>query len=164
MKAARAFGLVVSVVLGGFALAGHAGMKELDAYKGGLGKWACDAKELGSGKTFKATIENSVEFDGYTYVEKYTEFKSADHPSPWSAVFLNSYDEDTKRWVRNGLDNSGGRNAASSSGWKNDTWVWENDAVNIVVTRKGAKSLNFAVDVKKDGKVNRVVEASCKKV
>jgi hypothetical protein len=163
MKGTWKFGIAASVALLGFsALAGAGGMKELDAYKGGLGKWTCDAKETGSGKMFKATIENSAEFDGNTYVEKYTEFKSADHPNPWSAVFLMSYDPDSKRWVRNGVDNSGGRNAASSSGWNNDTWVWENDGVNIVVTRSGSKR-TFAVDVKDGGNLKRVVEANCKK-
>src|SRR5262245_39925578 len=90
MEAARALGFVASVVLGGFVVTANAGQKELEAYKGGLGKWNCEAKELGSGKTFKSTIENTVEFDGHTYIEKYTEFKSADHPQPWSAVFLNT--------------------------------------------------------------------------
>ena len=164
MKAARALGFVGSVVLGGFILTASAGQKELEAYKGGLGKWNCDAKELGSGKTFKATIENTVEFDGHTYIEKYTEFKNADHPQPWSAVFLNTYDDTSKRWVRNGLDNGGGRNAASSAGWKDQTWVWEMDGANVVVTRPGAKALNFAVDVKEGNNVKRVVEANCKKI
>ncbi|MEQ1881357.1 MAG: hypothetical protein ABL878_10350 [Burkholderiales bacterium] len=91
-------------------------MPELDVYKGSLGKFTCNAKEIGSGKTFKATVEKTVEFDGHTYLERYVEMKSADHPSPWNAVFLLSYDSGAKRWVRNGIDNSGSRNAASSSG------------------------------------------------
>lgn len=164
MIAARALGFVAAVALGGFAVTAGAGQKELDAYKGGLGKWNCDAKELGSGKMFKATIENTVEFDGYTYVEKYTEFKSADHPSPWSAVFIMSYDEETKRWVRNGVDNSGGRNGASSSGWDNKTWTWEMGGANIVIADQGPKARTFAVDVKDSGNVKRVVEANCKKI
>lgn len=139
-------------------------MKELDVYKGGLGKFSCDAKEIGSGKTFKARVETTVEFDGFTYVERYIEMKSADHPNPWNAIFIMSYDSDAKRWVRNGVDNSGNRNAASSSGWKGDTWVWENDGVNIVVDKKGANSFTFAVDVKEaGGGVKRVAEALCKK-
>ena len=165
MKAARAFGIVASIVLGGVAASGNAApIKELEVFKAGLGKWNCDAKELGSGKSFKTTIENSVEFDGYTYVEKYTEMKSSDHPSPWSAVFIMSYDGDSKRWVRNGVDNSGGRNAASSAGWQDKTWVWENDGVNIVVTDKGPKARTVAVDVKDGGNIKRVVEQSCKKI
>jgi hypothetical protein len=32
-----------------------------------------------------------------------------------------SYDLQEKRWVRNAVDNSGERNAASSSGWSGDT-------------------------------------------
>ena len=163
MKAARMLGFVASVVLGGVAIAGHAGDKELEVYKGGLGKWNCDARELGSGKMFKATIDNSVEFDGKTFIERYAEVASADHPSAWKAIFIMSYDEASKRWVRNGVDNSGGRNAASSAGWQNGTWVWENDGVNIVVTRSG-KASTFAVDVKDSGNVKRVVEANCKKI
>lgn len=99
-----------------------------------------------------------------TYLERYVEAKSADHPNPWNAVFLMSYDTDSKRWVRNGVDNSGSRNAASSSGWIGDAWVWENDGVNIVINRSGASAFSFAVDVKQSGEVNRVVEASCKRV
>ncbi len=165
MKAAHAFGFVASIVLGGVAAAGNAApIKELEVYKGGLGKWSCDAKELGSGKAFKATIENSVEFDGHTYVEKYAEVASSDHPNAWKAVFIMSYDAQANRWVRNGVDNSGERNAASSAGWQDNTWVWENDGVNIVINQKGAKARTFAVDVKDSGNVKRVVEASCRKI
>jgi hypothetical protein len=96
-------------------------MKELAVYKGGLGKFACDAKELGSGKSFKTTVDKTVEFDGYTYVEHYVEIKSADHPNPWNGVFLMSYVSGSKKWVRKGVDNSGERNAASSTGWNGDT-------------------------------------------
>lgn len=164
MNAARKFGLIASVVLGGFVLTAAAGQKELEAYKGGLGKWSCDAKELGSGKMFKATIENSTEFEGNTFIEKYTEIKSSAHPSPWSAVFIMSYDEESKRWVRNGVDNSGNRNAASSAGWQDKTWVWENDGVNIVINDISPKARTFAVDVKDSGSLKRVVEASCKRI
>lgn len=164
MNAGRKFGLIASVVLGGFVLTAAAGPKELEAYKGGLGKWSCDAKELGSGKMFKATIENSTEFEGNTFIEKYTEMKSSAHPSPWSAVFIMSYDEESKRWVRNGVDNSGNRNAASSAGWQGKTWVWENDGVNIVVNDMGPKARSFAVDVKDGGNIKRVVEASCRRI
>lgn len=140
-------------------------MKELAVYKGSLGKFACDAKETGSGKAFKVSVDKTVEFDGNTYLERYVETKSADHPSPWNAVFLMSYDPDAKRWVRNGVDNSGGRNAASSSGWNGDTWVWENDGVNIVIDKKGANSFTFAVDVKEaGGGIKRVAEATCKRI
>jgi hypothetical protein len=165
MKAARAFGFAASIVLGGFAATGHAGpMKELDAYKGGLGKWNCEAKELGSGKSFRAIIENSAEFDGHTYVEKYAEVANPDHPNAWKAVFIMSYDAQSNRWVRHGVDNSGERNAATSAGWQDKTWVWENDGVNIVINDKGAKARTFAVDVKDGGSVKRVVEASCRKI
>jgi hypothetical protein len=139
-------------------------MKELAVYKGSLGKFGCDAKELGSGKMFKATVDKTADFDGNTYLERYVEMKSADHPSPWNAVFIMSYDTSSQRWVRNGVDNSGERNAASSSGWNGDTWVWENDGVNIVINKKGANGFNFAVDVKDGANVKRVVEGSCKRV
>jgi hypothetical protein len=139
-------------------------VKELDVYKSGLGKFNCEAKETGSGKMFKAMVVKTVEFDGHTFVEHYVESKSADHPSPWSAIFIMSYDPAAKRWVRNGVDNSGERNAASSSGWKGDTWVWENDGVNIVIDRKSGGDFTFAVDVKQANGVKRVVQAMCKKV
>ena len=159
----------VTSITGAFLLAGVMGianadpMKELAVYKGSLGKFSCDAKETGSGKTFKAIVDKTVEFDGNTYLERYIETKSADHPNPWNAVFIMSYDPDTNRWVRNGIDNSGNRNAATSTGWNGDTWVWENDGVNIVITRKGSTAFSFAVDVKQDGGVKRVAEANCKK-
>lgn len=139
-------------------------MKELDAYKGNVGKWDCDAKELGSGKAFKAGIDYAREFDGHTYVERYYEIANADHPNAWKSVFVMSYDAQSKRWVRNGVDNSGERNAASSAGWNNGVWVWENDGVAIPITKKGTDSLTFAVDVKDNGKLKRVVEALCKRV
>jgi hypothetical protein len=165
MKSAYAFGVAASIVMAGFNVTGSAEpMKELAVYKGSLGKFGCDAKETGSGKSFKATVDKTVEFDGNTYVERYVEMKSADHPNPWNAVFLMSYDAEGQKWVRNGVDNSGGRNAASSSGWNGDTWVWENDGVNIVIDRKNANAFNFAVDVKDSGGVKRVVEGSCKRV
>ena len=165
MKAAKAFGVAASIVLAGFAVSSSADpMKELAVYKGSLGKFACDAKETGSGKTFKVTVDKTVEFDGNTYVEHYVEMKSADHPSPWNAVFIMSYDPSSKKWVRNGVDNSGERNAASSSGWNGDTWIWENDGVNIVVNKKGANGFTFAVDVKDGGNVKRVAEATCKRI
>ena len=75
-----------------------------------------------------------------------------------------SYDPQSQRWVRNGVDNSGVRNAASSSGWNDNTWVWESDAVNIVINQKGAKARTFAIDVKDAAGVKRVVEAVCKRV
>ena len=145
-------------------MTGHAGKEVDEAFKGAVGKWNCEAKELGSGKTFKATAEFMSEFDGGMYVERYTEAKSTDHPNPWSAVFIMTYDPETKRWVRNGVDNSGGRNAASSAGWQDNTWVWENDGVNIVIKSSGAKARTFAVDVKDGGNIKRVVEANCKKI
>ena len=141
-------------------------MNELGAYKdkNSLGKWACDAKELGSNKTFKANVEKTAEFDGNTYVERYAEVASNDHPNAWKAVFIMSYDPKAQKWVRNGVDNAGERNAASSSGWNGDTWVWENDGANIVLKAQGANAYSFAVDVKKDSSVKRVVEAQCKRV
>ena len=139
-------------------------MKELAAYKKGLGKWACDAKEIGSGKSFKAITELSVDFDGNTFVEKYYELKSPSHASPWKAIFIMSYDPKSQRWVRNGVDNSGERNSASSSGWKENTWVWESDGANIVITNPSSSLRTFAVDVKGEGGVKRVVEATCKRV
>jgi hypothetical protein len=164
MKGVHVFEITASIVLAGIAVVSSAEpMKELAVYKDSLGKFACDAKETGSGKTFKATVDKTVEYDGNTYVERYVEMKSADHPSPWNAVFLMSYDPASQKWVRNGVDNSGERNAASSSGWNGDTWVWENDGVNIVINKKGANGYTFAVDVKDSGNVKRVVEASCKR-
>lgn len=147
-----------------FTIAAAEPMKELAVYKSSLGKFACDAKETGSGKKFKVSVEKTVDFDGHTYQERYVETKSADHPNPWNAIFLMSYDAETRSWVRNGVDNSGGRNAASSNGWNGDTWIWENDGVNIVIDRKGANNFNFSVDVKDSGNVKRVVEASCKRI
>lgn len=165
MKAAQVLKVTASIVLAGFAVASSAEpMKELAIYKSSLGKFACDAKEIGSGKAFKATVEKTAEFDGHTYLERYVETKSADHPNPWNGVFLMSYDQASQKWVRNGIDNSGERNAASSTGWNGDTWVWENDGVNIVINRKGANAFTFAVDVKDSGNLKRVVEASCKRI
>ena len=137
-------------------------MKELETYKRGLGKWNCDAKELASGKTFEAQVHLSAELDGNTYVERYVEIANQKHTGPWKAIFLMSCDPKAQKWVRNGVDNNGERNAATSSGWKDDTWVWESDGANIVITQKGAKARTFAVDVKEGSGVKRVVEASCK--
>ena len=139
-------------------------MKELGVYKGGLGKFSCDVKELGSGKMFKGIVEKTVEFDGNTYVERYMEVANADHPSAWKSIFIMSYDPQAKRWVRNGVDNNGDRNAATSSGWSGDVWVWENDAVNIVVTSKGANAYTFDVDVKQASGAKRVAHGDCKRV
>jgi hypothetical protein len=62
------------------------------------------------------------------------------------------------------VDNAGERNAASSTGWNNNTWVWENDGVNILVKQQSKNARTFAIDVKGDGGVKRVVEASCKRI
>jgi len=165
MKLNHAFGIAGVLLLSSSIMTAAAEpMKELSIYKGSLGKFTCDAKETGSGKTFKATVDKTVEYDGHTYVERYIEAKSADHPNPWNGIFLMSYDPASSRWVRNGIDNSGDRNAASSSGWNGDTWVWENDGVDIVVTRKGSNNFTFAVDVKEASGKKRVVEALCKRV
>jgi hypothetical protein len=161
-KTAAAGALLFSA---GIAAALAEPMKELDVYNQSLGNFSCDAKETGSGKMFKARVEKTVEFDGHTFVERYIEMKSADHPNPWNAVFLMSYDPDSGNWVRNGIDNSGARNAASSTGWQGNTWVWENAGVNIVIDRKGSNGFTFAVDVKQsDGGVKRVAEALCKRI
>jgi hypothetical protein len=165
MKRAFAIGVAASMVLAAFATASNADpMKELEVYKAGLGMWNCDAKDLGSGKMFKATAEFTAELDGNTYIERYKEVASADHPSAWKGVFLMSYDPQTSRWVRNGVDNSGERNAASSSGWQDNTWTWEADWGNVIVMRKTEKTRNFAIDVKDNGNIKRVVEASCKRI
>jgi hypothetical protein len=165
MKLFQAIGITgVMVLASSFTSAFAEPMKELAVYKGNLGKFSCDAKEIGSGKTFKTTVEKTV-LDGNTYMERYVEVKSADHPNPWNGVFLMSYDPATNRWVRNGVDNSGERNAASSAGWTGDTWVWESDGVNIVINKKGATGYTFAVDVKESGGgIKRVVEANCTRV
>lgn len=89
---------------------------------------------------------------------------NADHPSAWKSIFIMSYGAQAKRWVRNGVDNNGDRNAATSSGWNGDVWVWENDAVNIVATNKGANAFTFDVDVKDGGAAKRVAHADCKRV
>ena len=138
-------------------------MKELAVYKDGLGTWTCDAREVGSGKAFKARVDFSVEFDGNTYVERYAEIASPDHQNPWKGIFIMSFDPQTQRWVRNGVDNSGVRNAASSSGWSDNTWVWENDTVNIVINQHGANARTFAIDLKDTTGIKRVVEAICKR-
>ena len=53
--------MAASIVLVGFAQTGSAdSMKELDVYKGSLGKFACDAKETGSGKAFKVTVDSAT--------------------------------------------------------------------------------------------------------
>jgi hypothetical protein len=165
MRLYQAIGLTGGILIAASsALVSAEPMKELAAYKDSLGKWSCNANEVGSGKAFKAVVEKTVEFDGQTFVERYYEIGSPDHPNPWKGIFIMSYDAQSKRWVRNGVDNSGERNAASSSGWNGDTWVWENDAVNIPLTRKGADAYAFAVDVKEGGSVKRVVEALCKRM
>ena len=159
-----AIGIATSIVFAALAPSANAdSAKELAVYKGGLGKFACDVTELGSGNKFKATVDKTVEFDGNTYVERYAEIANADHVGAWKAIFIMSYDAQTSRWVRNGVDNSGERNAASSGGWSGDTWVWENDGVNIVVTRKGANAFVFDVDVKKPEGIKRVAEGNCKR-
>ena len=155
---------LATVVIAGVSVAAQAGpAKELEAYKGGLGNYSCDVKDLGSGKSFKGIVQKTVEFDGNTYVERYSEVANADHPNAWKSIFIMSYDAQSKRWVRNGVDNSGDRNAASSSGWKGDTWVWENDGLNIVITTKGANAYTFDVDVKGADGVKRVAHGDCKR-
>jgi hypothetical protein len=164
MKANQKYPALAAFLLAAWTAAGNAEpMKELAVYKGSLGKWACDARQTGSGTKFKAFIEYSVEFDGHTYIERYTEAANDVYRNPWKGIFLMSYDAETRRWVRNGVDNSGARNAATSSGWNGDTWVWENDAVNVVVSKNGANGLNFAIDVKDPPGVKRVVEATCRR-
>jgi hypothetical protein len=79
---------------------------------------------------------------------------SADHPNPWKGIFIMSYDPKSGRWVRSGVDNAGERNAASSTGWKDNTWVWKNDAVNIVVKQQSKNARTFAIDVEGDGASN----------
>jgi len=165
MKFFQAIGISgVLVLVSSISSAFAEPMKELAVYKGSLGKFSCEAKETGSGKTFKTTVEKSADFDGNTYLERYVEIKSADHPNPWNGIFLMSYDPATNRWVRNGIDNSGERNAASSAGWNGDTWIWENDGVNIVINRKGSSAFTYAIDVKDPGGPKRVVEAVCKRI
>lgn len=155
---------VTAILLLACATAGNAEpMKELAVYKGNLGKWVCDATQTDSGNKFKAMVEHTVEFDGHTYVERYTEAANSSYQNPWKGIFIMSYDPEAKRWVRNGVDNSGTRNAATSSGWNGDTWVWENDGVNIVINKKGASSWTYAIDVKQPAGVKRVVEAVCRR-
>lgn len=162
MNVSHAVGIAASVLVGFLSAAASADpAKELDIYKPALGKWTCDAKEVESGKAFKSIIELSVDFDGNTYIERYWEIANPDHPNAWKAIFIMSYDSQSKRWVRNGVDNSGERNAASSSGWNNNTWVWENDGVNIVVDRPSENARNLAVDVKQSAGVKRVMTAVC---
>jgi len=138
-------------------------MKELGVYKDGVGTWACDAREVESGNGFKAVVEKTVDFDGNTYIERYYEIANPDHPNAWKGIFIMSYDPQSQRWVRNGIDNSGERNVASSSGWHGNTWVWENEGVNIVITQRGSEAYAFAVDVKQSDGIKRVVEAVCRR-
>jgi len=162
MNASHAVGIAASVLVGVLSAPASADpIKELELYKSALGKWNCDAKEVESGKAFKAVAEFSADFDGNTYIERYWEIANADHPNAWKAIFIMSYDSTSKRWVRNGVDNSGERNAASSSGWNKNTWVWENDGVNIVIDRQSENARTFAVDVKQSAGVKRVVTAAC---
>jgi hypothetical protein len=157
-------GIATSILFAALSVSANAEpMKELAAYKSSLGEWKCDVTELGSGKKFKGVAEKTVEFDGNTYVERYYEIADADHPNAWKAIFIMSYDAQSHRWVRNGVDNSGDRNAASSSGWNGDTWVWENEGVNIVITTKGPNAYVFDVDVKGPDGVKRVAEGNCRK-
>ena len=165
MKLRHAFGVAGTFLLATTMMIASADpIKELAIYKGNLGKWNCDVKDLGSGTAFKSVADFTVEFDGNTYIERYTEVSSADHPNPWKSLFIMSYDSEAQRWVRNGIDNSGGLNAATSSGWSNDTWVWENNALNIVIQSTGKNTRTFAVDVKDGTAVKRVAEASCKRI
>jgi hypothetical protein len=138
-------------------------MKELDVYKGNVGTWNCNVKETGSGKQFKAKVEYTNEYDGHTFVERYYEIANSDHPNAWKGIFVMSYDAQAKRWVRNRIDNSGDRNAASSSGWNGDTWVWDNDAIAIPIVKQGSDAYAFAIDVKESSKLKRVVEGQCKR-
>jgi len=164
MKVIRTAAVATIVALAAYGVAANAEqMKELAIYKGNLGKWTCDAKELGSGKAFKSIAEFSVEFDGNTFIERYYEIANADHPNAWKGIFIMSYDPQSRRWVRSGVDNAGERNAASSSGWNGNTWVWENDAVNIVINQQSTNARTVAIDVKDPAGVKRVVEASCRR-
>jgi hypothetical protein len=117
-----------------------------------------------SGNGFKAVVEKTVDFDGNTYIERYYQIANADHPNAWKGAFIMSYDPQSQRWVRSGVDNSGERNAASSSGWHSNTWVWENDGVDIVITQRGSEAYAFAVDVKQPAGIKRVVKAVCRRV
>jgi len=164
MKFSAIHASLLALSLGTGSLAQADVAPELDAYRGKTGRFECDAQETGSGNKFKAYVENEVAYDGHTFVERYYEVANPDHPQAWKAIFLMSYDPQAKRWVRNGVDNAGQRNAATSSGWKGDTWVWEMDGANIPVTKKGPDAFTFAVDVKDQGKTKRVVEALCKRM
>lgn len=166
MNAVHVVSVTMLLIVGVFAASAHAEpMKELAAYRNGLGKWTCDAKEIGSGKAFKATAEFSAELDGNTYIERYVEIANSERPNPWKGIFIMSYDPQSQRWVRNGVDNSGMRNAATSSGWHDNIWVWENDYLNIVINQIGTQARTVAIDVKDATTgVKRVVEATCRRM
>ena len=139
--------------------------KELDTLRAMLGKWACDAKTTGAGgHAFKAGFELVTEFDGHTFVERYWEEKSPDHPQAFKAIFLWTYDPATQRYVRNGLDHLGRRNSASATGWHGDSWVWDREGLRVPLLCRPSNGIDFTTDIQKDGQWLTVVEASCKKL
>ncbi len=137
---------------------------ELENYRWAVGQYSCAGETRGEGShSFTATFSLTRALNGGVYVERYVEAKSAQHPNPFSVMYLWTYDTQNKRYVRNGVDGDGGRYEQTATGWNDGVWIWDAGGFRIPITREGDNQFSFRAELLKDGDWVQLASGTCKK-
>jgi hypothetical protein len=161
MKTLAVFGATCAMFISasGFAQA----PSELETYRWQTGSYKCTGQTAGEGAhPFTATYTLTRELDGSVYVERYVEAKTAQHTQPFSIIHLYTYDSKNQRYIRNGVDGSGGRHEHTSNGWNDGVWTWDAGGFRIPITR-AENGFNFKAELQKEGNWVLLASGTCKK-
>ena len=136
---------------------------QLEDYRWQVGQYACAGETTGdTAHSFTATYSLTRAMDGGVYIERYSEAKTAQHADPFSVTHLYTYDTQNKRYIRNGVDNNGGRHEHTSTGWNDGVWIWDAGGFRIPITR-GDNQFSFRAELLKDGNWMLLASGTCKK-
>ncbi len=130
-----------------------------------VGNWKCQAKTVGAQSyTYDAEFNVTELLGGQAFMEDYKEAANEKHAAPYATNGIWTYDKTAKQFVGYNVDNSGGINTRTSTGFKADKFTWNvGDGLKFNFTQKKGKPLAIAVEVKgKDGAWSNVNNLTCK--
>lgn len=129
-----------------------------------VGNWKCQARTVGAqGYAYDVRLNLIELLGGQALMEDYKETANEKHTAPASTSGIWAFDKAAKQFVGFNVDNAGGINTRTSSGFKGDKFTWNvGDALKFNFIRQKGKALAIAVEAKgKDGTWSNVNNLTC---
>ena len=137
------------------------------------GMWACEGKTfatpIGPAGPIKSTTEVRRDLNGF--VQTGTIKGTSPNMPPFEGRFHTTYDLGMKRYVMLWVDNMGGWEQTTSSGWKGDSMVFEGEVhmgghtmkSRETFMKSGPASMKRTIEVQIEGKWMVAAEETCQK-